>query len=284
MSNNLSGFSVGIKLSGSEAAKVYHSKTDTRYFERERDVYERLGQHPYIARLLRIQGQTIYLERGTCLRQVLRTQDLPIEKKREWIAELACGLEYIHSRNVIHADVNATNAIICKDETNEEHVKWIDFGGSGIDDSEPLAIYDLYNYRTPEPPLPEISIETDIFAFGCTIYEIETGSPPFFNETKEMDPGYVSDYVEERYKQGLFPSTENLRFDSIIKGCWHGRYGSMRDLRNELDLTGARRSPAVGFSGLLLGALFVWRVLRRKVVGVWKFLFSRWLPFTICGG
>ena len=35
------------------------------------------------------------------------------EQKSNWITGLAYGMEYIHSKNVLHADLNAANAIIC---------------------------------------------------------------------------------------------------------------------------------------------------------------------------
>ncbi|KAL6248090.1 hypothetical protein RBB50_005438 [Rhinocladiella similis] len=281
MSSLIPGTFAVIKLSANEAAKTYHSADDRCYFERERDVYQRLGQHPSIAALLRIRDQVIILERGQCPREIGRKQEVSDEKKRDWIAELACGLEYIHSRNVIPADLNAANAIVCKDAPNEEHAKWIDFVGSSIDGSEPLATYDSYSYRPPEPAHTEVSIETDIFAFGCTVYEIETGAPPYFNEMRAMDPGSIIPYVEKRYREVLYPSTENFRYESIITGCWHGRYRSMRDLREELALNDSRQSSAAGYPRLLLGLVSLWRVVRQRVAGFWRFLMPHWLNFSI---
>lgn len=155
---------------------------------------------------------------------------------------------------------------------NEEHAKWIDLGGSSIDEHEALTIYDAFSYRAPEPPRPDVSVELDIFAFGCAVYDIETGLAPYFDETKDLDPSYLMTYMEDKYRQGLYPSTENLRYPSIITGCWHERYGSMGDLRRELDLIDARQSSAAGCSRLLLALMSVWRVVREKIVGIWRLL------------
>jgi hypothetical protein len=55
-------------------------------------------------------------------------------------------MEYIHSKDVLHADLNAVDAIICKDLADEDCAKWIDFGGSAIDDHEALVIFDELSY------------------------------------------------------------------------------------------------------------------------------------------
>jgi hypothetical protein len=90
-------------------------------------VYVRLGKHPHIAALLDVQGQKLFLEKGQCLREISQGNTTPTdEQKSNWITGLAYGMEYIHSKNVLHADLNAANAIICKGPADEECTKWID--------------------------------------------------------------------------------------------------------------------------------------------------------------
>lgn len=218
----------------SHAAKTYIFNVEN--FQRECDVYRRLGKHQHIAELLDVQHQTIILEKGQCLREILQKGNIITDaQKSNWIQGLACGLEYIHSKNVIHADPNAGNVIIGKGAVKDgDCAKWIDFGGSAIDSHEALACYDEYSYRPPEQPSPAVCKDTDIFAFGCTVFEIETGSPPYHGETKHMSSDETISYVEEKYLERLYPSTANLRFQSIIVGCWQGRYQAMGDLRDDL--------------------------------------------------
>ncbi|EXJ82322.1 serine/threonine protein kinase [Capronia epimyces CBS 606.96] len=230
MSNLIHGSTAQITIETSHAAKTYSSNVEN--LTRELTVYKRLGKHPYVAELLHFQDQTLYLERGQCLRDMLRKCDITDQQKTNWIIGLALGLEYIHSKNVVHADLNAANVIICKVIPNKNCAKWIDFGGSGIDHHQALANYDEYSYQPPQPP----NQRTDIFAFGCTMFEIETGVPPFYKETQGMSVDATISYVEERYTARQYPQTEHLRFHSIITGCWLGRYNSMQELREDLEL------------------------------------------------
>ncbi|OAG42279.1 hypothetical protein AYO21_03447 [Fonsecaea monophora] len=206
-------------------------------FIRECNVLRRLGKHPNAVELLDVQDRTIVLQAGRCLREILKEGDISDEQQEKWIRGLACGLQYVHENNVIHADLNAANAIVSGDDV----AMWLDFGGSQIDDQEALANYDEYSYRSPEYPDPPVSRAMDIFAFGCTVFEIETGAPPFWNETKHMSQDGRMSYVEDMYRQRLFPSAENLRFGPIIMGCWQGRYESMSDLEQDLNIMVVQR-------------------------------------------
>lgn len=239
MPKHIQGSTAIIIITGSRAAKIYSGNDEN--FIRECNVFRRLGRHPNVVELHYVQDRTIVLQAGRCLREILKEGDISNEQQEKWVSGLACGLQYMHDNNVIHADLNAANAIISGDDV----AMWLDFGGSQIDDQEALANYDEYSYRPPEHPDPPISQATDIFAFGCTVFEIETGAPPFYNETKHMSQDGKLSYVEDMYRQRFFPSVENLRFRSIIMGCWQGRYESMSELNQDLNSMRVQRSQSL---------------------------------------
>jgi len=273
MSNLIQGSTARIKLTSNYAAKTYLSNGE--YFTRECDVYNRLGEHPNVAKLLNIQGRTIFLERGQCLREILQKRDITDKQKSNLIVELARGLEYIHSNGVVHADISAANVIVCKSVMNKDHAKWIDFGGSAIDDHEALTSYDEYSYRPPEHPHPAVSTGTDIFAFGCTVFEIETGRPPYYKETRGMSSDEVLSYVEESYRERRYPPVQHLRFQSIIMGCWQGRYESMTHLREDITSNNLWQSSATQLSQPWSGLVAEWKVIRGCFAQVWGFAVSR---------
>ena len=257
MPKHVQGSTARIIITGNQATKIYSGNDEN--FIRECNVLQRLGRHPNVVKLLDVQDRKIILQAGRCLREILKEGDISAEQQEKWVSGLARGLQYVHDNNVIHADLNAANIVVSGDDV----AMWIDFGGSQIDDQEALANYDEYSYRPPEYPDPPVSRATDIFAFGCTVFEIETGAPPFYNETKHMSQDGKMSYVEDMYRQQLFPSVENLRFCSIIMGCWQGRFGSMSDLRQELDSTDIHRSQPLSRYDFPAMKTAIWKGLRR---------------------
>jgi serine/threonine protein kinase len=106
--------------------------------------YERLGYHERIASW-KVTEEGLHLERGTCLRGMLRSVSqsaIPWAMKLRWALEAADGLVYIHIKGIIHADVGCHNIIV----DNANHVKFIDFAGSGIDGEAPLVCYEWCSF------------------------------------------------------------------------------------------------------------------------------------------
>lgn len=199
--------------------------SDYTELDTERRAYERLGSHPSIAGFFGVteDGSTIILERGKCLRdmyQQVNIDDIPISKKLRWANETAIGLNHIHQKRILHADVGCHNLIL----TQDEHLKFIDFAGSSIDGEAATMRYEWCSYRPSEP---KISIQTDIFAYGCTIFEIETGRPPYFEF--ESRPDRIQ-HVEQLYLAHKFPNVQHLVLGEIIQNCWNQQFRSMDEV------------------------------------------------------
>jgi len=155
----------------------------------ERRAFERLQHHPNIVRYL---GSTregsIILERGKCLRKTLQksgAHKIPPRTKLRWLKHAAEGLRHLHNNGVFQADVECGNMILTTNGflrilRRNDRVKSIDFEGCSIDgevDGEvPTSQYIWFSYRRSAPL---VSQQTDIFAYGCVIYEIITGRPPY---------------------------------------------------------------------------------------------------------
>ena len=93
--------------------------------------------------------------------------------------EILSGLEYLHSRKIIHRDIKCLNLFITKDR----HVKIGDLGVSTITSS-----IDNLHYTRVGTPLylsPELvkqkpyDYKTDIWSFGCSLYHLVSLEPPF---------------------------------------------------------------------------------------------------------
>lgn len=168
----------------------------------------------------------LLLERGTCLRGILRNSTVPWATKFRWAREAAEGLAYVHSKGIIQADVGCHNIIV----DNANQIKLLDFAGSGIDGEEPLVLYEWCSFR----PGNEIGIATDIFAFGTMLFELETGRVPYSELENSLEMGELMTVVESLFSQNNFPSVEALSFGPVISCCWNGKYISMMEVHRDI--------------------------------------------------
>lgn len=203
-------------------------------FVAECNAFERLGQHANIVKYIsQHNNKSIILERGTPLLTVIRPADTAtatLGQKLQWIRDIAQGLRHAHNKEIVHADIGCSNIVIVGNRA-----KLIDFGGCSMDGSEALSIYNWYSRRGTKV----VSKETDIFAYGCTVYEILTGRTPY-HEFEHCADRHIR--VPQLYVQGSFPDVTELPLSELMLGCWHGTLRSMDDIIALLDRLHGRQS------------------------------------------
>lgn len=227
---------------------VYSFKDDDRivlkqYYEvddgkTERQAYHRLGSHRHVARYLGcLEDGCIFLERGQPLRKMCEQSDakeISLSRKLRWMTHAARALLHIHSKGIVHADVGTHNMILLRNCLGRDVLKIIDFAGASIDGEQAYACYEWFSYRVSEP---DVSIQTDIFALGCAMYQIVTGKCPHHelakNENKMRE-------VQELYRNGQFPAVEHLPLGDIMQSCWDVKFKSMDDLLRALKVAKRR--------------------------------------------
>lgn len=192
----------------------------------ERRVLERLGQHKNIVRCLGATHNSLILERGKSVRAVLQGSEanqIPLHTKIHWLIEAAEGTRHMHDNGIIHADTGCNNWIVV-----QECLKIIDFEGSSIDGEDAGACYEWFSYKES---LPRISQKTDVFAFGCAIYEIITGRQPY-NQLIPFEDRMIR--VKQLYAENQFLEVEEIPLGKLMQGCWNGTLKSMHEVHREL--------------------------------------------------
>ncbi|MCO8123823.1 serine/threonine protein kinase [Stieleria sp. TO1_6] len=97
------------------------------------------------------------------------------------------GLYYMHTRNWIHLDVKPDNFLVSRDG----ETKLIDFT---ISEKKKTGLGKLFHrqslaqgtrsYMAPEQIRCKVCDErTDIYSFGCVLFELATGKPPYTGDT-----------------------------------------------------------------------------------------------------
>ncbi len=164
-----------------------------RRFEREARVLATLS-HPNIAAIYGMEqlagAPYLILERveGGTLAERLRHGPPPLMETLAVAVQVAEGLEEAHGKGVIHRDLKPSNVML----TSEGRVKLVDFGlakttstrADAAASLEPMtaagAILGTAAYMSPEQVNgQEVDARTDVWAFGCLLYEMLSGRAAF---------------------------------------------------------------------------------------------------------
>ncbi|KAJ6516351.1 hypothetical protein C8R45DRAFT_959829 [Mycena sanguinolenta] len=142
------------------------------------------------------------------------------------IADVAMGLEYLHSEHVVHGDLKTPNILV----TPSGRACITDFGLSTIVDELSLkmtfssrnGLVGTVRYQAPELlNKSPIHYGSDVYAFACVSYEILTNKVPFFEITNDVT-------VLLQVVQGLRPSRLEVispDFWLLLEDCWHQQAG-----------------------------------------------------------
>jgi serine/threonine protein kinase len=235
-------------------------------FEREARVLATLN-HPHIAAIYRLEeadpvpgsGHTavralvLELVEGATLADRLTVGPVPVQEALAVARQIADALEAAHEKAIIHRDLKPANIKITPDGV----VKVLDFGlakavagdGSSPDISQlPLmtkggtrsgVILGTAAYMSPEQARGKpVDKRTDIWAFGCVLYEMLTGRAAFTGDTVSDTIATILD--REPDWQAL-PTTTPTSARQLLKRCLEKdpkrRLHDIADARIELDDT-----------------------------------------------
>jgi hypothetical protein len=220
--------------------------------------------HPNIAAIYGLEASAglafLVLEHvpGATLAERLARGPLPLRAALAIGLQIADALEAAHERGIIHRDLKPANVKV----TDDDKVKVLDFGvaktlehARGTETGDTLTrdatmagvILGTAPYMSPEQACGKpLDTRTDIWSFGCVLYEALTGTRTFKGDTAtEVIAGIV-----EREPDWMLLQRANVpaNVDQLIRRCLQkdprGRLRSMGDARIELEETLAGKIPA----------------------------------------
>ncbi|EDR28105.1 cell division control protein 15, CDC15, putative [Entamoeba dispar SAW760] len=160
-----------------------------------------------------------YMESGSLLNIVKKFNHLNESLSAKYIHQVLDGLAFIHDQGIVHRDIKAANILVAKDGS----VKIADFGVSvqmngnekqeGGSDEDPIG---TPNWMAPEViQMQGTTVKADIWALGCTIIELITGNPPYYdlNPTAALYKIVNDDYPP-------FPSTVSVQLKDFLFSCF----------------------------------------------------------------
>lgn len=217
---NVGQFSIVRKINNKIIRKEPKDKTDPANLHAlkiEEQIYIHLGRHERIARYIDCHGDhlDLYHEKNGDL-QLYLAKHKTTEKYRCRVARQAIeAVQYIHHRDVIHADLAAKQFLVDK----ALNVRLSDFGGSSLHGSEAMVRETVTHFLPRDIDAP-CTVQSDIFALGSTLYEIFVGKLPY--------QGIDEEEISRLYSQGIFPSLEAVceGWRRVIDKCWRQHYRS----------------------------------------------------------
>ncbi|KAG7100158.1 hypothetical protein E1B28_001938 [Marasmius oreades] len=171
----------------------------------------------------------------------------PTHDRLRTISEIATGISYLHSHNIVHGDIKGANVLV--DKHGRCHLA--DFGlaaasvtstllstttMSGAKGTIRWMAPELFDWSgntstTDSPDAHEnskrnnVKPSIDIYAYGCTVYEIIAGKPPFANLT---DPQVIFQVIGGARPERPSASVVNWCPDNIwelVQQCWAQKRG-----------------------------------------------------------
>lgn len=178
-----------------------------KYVNIERDTLNRLTDHPGVVRLYYTfqDEESLYFvldlaSSGELLGVLKQMTTFDEECTRFYGAEILDTIDYMHARGVIHRDLKPENVLL----DDQMHVKITDFGTAKIldvsrrppkeangsieaenpldasEDTKANSFVGTAEYVSPELLTDKKACKSsDLWAFGCIIYQLLAGRPPF---------------------------------------------------------------------------------------------------------
>ena len=209
--------------------------------------------HPHIGAIHTLEESdgvrflVLELVAGETLAERLKAGPLEVPEALRVCAQIAEALEAAHEQGVIHRDLKPANVKV----TPEGQVKVLDFGLAKAQGSPDLsqaptvsatgtetgAILGTPAYMSPEQARGRaVDKRTDVWAFGCVLYELLTGQRAFAGATVS---DAIAAVLEREPDWEALPQTTPASIQTLLRRCLrkdsNRRHHDMADARIEIE-------------------------------------------------
>jgi len=246
-------------------------------FEREARMLASLS-HPNIAAIYGIEDAdgtpflVLELVEGESLAQRLTRGSLPVRETLDVAAQIAAAMEAAHERGIVHRDLKPGNVMLSPTRV----VKVLDFGlakggaieggpVSGLSQSPTMGagataaglVLGTASYMSPEQARGlAVDRRTDVWAFGCVVYECLTARQAFSGPTASDVIGRI---LEREADWNALPPATPARLKDLLKRCLtkdaEVRPRDIGDLKRELGAIAQELSSASGVHASSIGGV-----------------------------
>ncbi|KAA8550653.1 hypothetical protein F0562_002337 [Nyssa sinensis] len=157
------------------------------------------------------------------LRHVLLKKDRSLDHRKKLIIAMdaAFGMEYLHSKNIVHFDLKCDNLLVSLRDLQRPICKVGDFGLSrikrntlvsgGVRGTLPWMAPELLNSSSNR-----VSEKVDVFSFGIAMWEILTGEEPYAN----MHCGAIIGGIVKNTLRPPIPEQCDPEWRKLMEQCW----------------------------------------------------------------
>ena len=161
---------------------------------------------------------TEYMANGSVYKKLHTTPEELTPTIRSLIAmNVARGLEYLHSKHILHRDMKSLNVLL----DNNYNAKICDFGLVRSRNNVPMTgMIGTIHWMAPEVLMsaPFYDDKVDVYSFGMFLWELLTNQVPY----KDLNPAQIIKKVIELGERPPIPSDCPPQLARLIQNCWAG--------------------------------------------------------------